>query len=105
SRRCGSKCMNPSWPKRPLRITGSEACKESTGRTLGPRQALKQRPQLISDDAINGERAARVGDLAEEEFATAVAVGVHWVNQFEARQHVQMPRVSHVGERLVQFAV
>ena len=55
-----------------------------------PRGAFEQRKQLVSTCAIHAPRFARVRDPAKEQFASAVAIGVDGVDQFQARSFIEV---------------
>jgi hypothetical protein len=82
---------------------------QSNRSTAGPlrlRQlALKERIQLLADDPIDQICAACGVVLLKEEFALAVAVGVHSVDEFEAGDNVEMGVVGDVGEGFVEISV
>jgi len=60
-------------------------------------------PELIGGDPIDGIAAAGVGGLAEEQFATAVAVGIDRINEFHTRADVEMARIGLSEEELLQL--
>src|ERR1700722_891671 len=68
-------------------------------------QTVKQFREFVGGGAIDDPAIAGIGNLAEEQFAAAVAVGIEGVHQFEARINVEMIFVGNADEELVQVVV
>src|SRR4029077_753012 len=66
---------------------------------------VKHLPQLVGGRAINYPALAAIGYLTKQQLATAIAVGINRVDQFETRRDVEMVFVGYSRIDLVKVLV
>src|SRR5215469_16781277 len=83
----------------------SALCRTGSVSRLRPRLALKERPELISDDPVDAIGGARVPGFAEQQLSATVAVRVDRVDQIVSWRNVEVLVVGNLREYFVQVAV